>query len=90
MRRRAVRVPLPVSGAEIRAPRDDEREQLAVVDGDIVATAGEFPFDQWFAGNALAYSAVWGVATLPEHRGSGLASAATEACFDPRGNAEHR
>lgn len=108
MRRHAVRVPVPVSGAEIRTPRDDERDQLAVVmatslnfprdaaiarshlypvedmrvavvDGDIVGTAGEFPFDQWFAGNALECSAVWGVATLPEHRGSGLASAATEA-----------
>ncbi len=58
-------------------PLDDMR--VAVVEGDIVATAGEFRFDQWFGGNPLGCSAVWGVATLPEHRGAGLASAATEA-----------
>jgi predicted acetyltransferase len=96
-----------MSATEIRAPRDEERERVAivlatslnfqrdaaiarshlyplddmrcaVVRGDIVATAGEFRFDQWFGGEALPCSAVWGVATLPEHRGTGLASAATE------------
>ena len=51
----------------------------AVVDGAIVSTAGEFRFDQWFGGRALPCCAVWGVATLPEHRGSGLASAVTES-----------
>ena len=71
---------VPLEGATARShlyPLDDMR--CAVVDGRIVATAGEFLFDQWFAGRALACSAVWGVATLPEHRGTGLASAATEA-----------
>lgn len=58
-------------------PLEDMR--CALVDGEIVATAGEFRFAQWFGGRALDCSAVWGVATLPEHRGSGLASAATEA-----------
>ncbi len=58
-------------------PLDDMR--VGVVGGDIVATAGEFRFDQWFGGNPLGCSAVWGVATLPEHRGAGLASAVTEA-----------
>jgi predicted acetyltransferase len=56
---------------------DDMR--AAVVDGAVVSTAGEFRFDQWFGGRALPCCAVWGVATLPEHRGSGLGSAATEA-----------
>ena len=58
-------------------PMDDMR--CAVVDDEIVATAGEFRFDQWFGGKALACSAIWGVATLPEHRGAGMASAATGA-----------
>jgi predicted acetyltransferase len=58
-------------------PIDDMR--CAVVDGQIVATSGEYRFAQWFGGKALDCSAVWGVATLPEHRGSGLASSATEA-----------
>ena len=51
----------------------------AVVDDAIVSTAGEFRFDQWFGGRALPCCAVWGVATLPEHRGSGLASAVTQS-----------
>lgn len=53
---------------------DDMR--VAVSGDDIVATAGEFSFEQWLTGRALACSAIWGVATLPEHRGWGLASAA--------------
>ena len=58
-------------------PMNDMR--CAVVRDEIVATAGEFRFDQWFGGEALVCSAVWGVATLPEHRGAGMASAATQA-----------
>ena len=56
---------------------DDMR--VAVAGDDIVATAGELRFDQWFAGHALACSAIWGVATAPEHRGAGLGSAVTVA-----------
>ena len=103
-----MRVPVPVSSVEIRAPVEDERERIAevlatslnfsrerslarshlypledmrcaIVDGEIVATSGDFRFAQWFGGTPLECSAVWGVATLPEHRGSGLASGATEA-----------
>ena len=99
---------VPMSGVEIREPREDEREPLAealatslnfpreasiarshlyplgdmrvaVVDDAIASTAAEFRFDQWFGGEPLACCAVWGVATLPEHRGTGLASAVTEA-----------
>ena len=53
--------------------------RVALVDGQIASVAAEFRFDQWFAGRALTCYAVWGVATLPEHRGRGLASATTEA-----------
>ena len=58
-------------------PLEDMR--CATVDGEVVATAAEFRFGQWFGGRQLPCSAIWGVATLPEHRGSGLASAVTEA-----------
>ena len=54
-------------------PLDDIR--CAYVDDRVVATAAEFPFTQWFGGNGLACSGVWGVATEPERRGAGLASA---------------
>jgi predicted acetyltransferase len=56
---------------------DDMR--VAVVGDDVVATAGEFRFDQWFGGRSLACSAIWGVTTLPEHRGTGLGSGVTES-----------
>ncbi|HEX7248252.1 MAG TPA: GNAT family N-acetyltransferase [Actinomycetota bacterium] len=56
---------------------DDMR--VAVIGDDVVATAGEFRFDQWFGGRSLACSAIWGVTTLPEHRGSGLGSGVTES-----------
>lgn len=58
-------------------PLEDMR--CATVGGEIVATAAEFRFDQWFGGRPLPCSAIWGVATLPEHRGSGFASAVTQA-----------
>jgi predicted acetyltransferase len=49
--------------------------RCAFVDGRLVATSGERRFTQWFGGRELAMSGIWGVATLPEHRGRGLASA---------------
>jgi predicted acetyltransferase len=58
-------------------PLQDMR--VVTVDDGIASTAGEFRFDQWFSGRALPCSAIWGVATVPEHRGAGLASAATGA-----------
>ena len=53
MRRRAVRVPVPVSEAEIRAPRDDERAAMATVFGTslnfpiepAIARSHRFPID---------------------------------------------
>jgi predicted acetyltransferase len=50
--------------------------RCVVEDGRVVATAGERRFTQWFGGRELAMSGIWGVATLPERRGTGLASAA--------------
>ena len=61
-------------------PLDDMR--CAYVDDRVVATAAESPFTQWFGGNRLACSGVWGVATEPERRGQGLASACTGTLMD--------
>ena len=63
-----------------RFPIDDMR--VVGVDGRIASVAASFPFEQWIGGAALACCAVWGVATLPEHRGLGLASATTGAVLD--------
>ena len=49
----------------------------SVYEGDrIVATAAGYRFRQWFGGCDLPMSGIYGVATLPERRGTGLASAA--------------
>jgi predicted acetyltransferase len=54
-------------------PLDDLR---AVYDGDrVISVAGEMHFLQWFGGHSLPMSGIFGVATQPEHRRSGLASA---------------
>ena len=59
-----------------------EDMRCAYIDGRVVATAAEFPFTQWFGGNGLACSGVWGVATEPERRGAGLASACFSTLMD--------
>jgi predicted acetyltransferase len=59
---------------------DDIR--CAYVDDRVVAAAAESPFTQWFGGNGLACSGVWGVATEPERRGAGFASACLGALMD--------
>ena len=62
----------PLEAALARSPTfplDDMR--CAYVDDRVVATAAESPFTQWFGGNGLACSGVWGVATEPERRGQG-------------------
>jgi predicted acetyltransferase len=53
-------------------PLDDFR--CAFVNGALVATAGQFRWRHWFAGRDLPMTGIFGVATLPEHRGGGLAS----------------
>ena len=56
-------------------------EQLlgAIDHGRVVATAAARDFRQWFGGSELEMSGIWGVATLPEHRGSGLATGLVRA-----------
>ena len=61
-------------------PLEDMR--VAIEDGKVVATAGDFRFDQWFGGRTIGCSGVWGVATLPEHRAGGLATACIRALLD--------
>lgn len=69
---------VPIDRALAKAPNlrlDDLR--VAVQDGAVVACAGEFRFDQWFGGRGIDACGITRVATLPEHRGGGLASACT-------------
>ena len=61
-------------------PLDDLR--VAIEDDQVVAVAGEFRFDQWFAGRPIDCSGIWGVATLPEHRAGGLATGCIRALLD--------
>jgi predicted acetyltransferase len=61
-------------------PLDDLR--VAIEGEAVVAVAGEFHFDQWFGGRAVGCSGIWGVATLPEHRSGGLATACIRALLD--------
>ena len=55
-------------------PIEDFR--CAYEDGVLKATAAGHRFRQRFGGRSMAMSGIFGVATLPEHRASGLASAA--------------
>jgi predicted acetyltransferase len=59
---------------------DDMR--VAHVDGAVAAVAAEVRFHQWFGGRPVDCCGIWGVGTLPEHRGRGLASAVTGALLD--------
>lgn len=70
----------PLERAKLRAPTfrlDDIR--VAMDDERVVATAGEYRFHQWFGGEPLGCSGIWGVTTLPEHRSEGLATACVES-----------
>jgi len=48
----------------------------------IVAAAGARDFRQWWGGRELEMSGIWGVVTLPEHRGGGLATRAVTELLD--------
>jgi predicted acetyltransferase len=50
--------------------------RCAYEDDRVVATAAGHRLRQWFGGHTLPMSGIYAVATLPEHRGTGLASAA--------------
>ena len=67
----------PRSWAEERGPTMPLADYRCAYEGDrIVATAAGFRFRQWFGGRDLPMSGIYAVATLPEHRGTGLGSAA--------------
>ena len=53
--------------------------RVALEDDRVVATAGEFRFDQWFGGRGLDCCGITRVGTLPERRADGLATACTDA-----------
>ena len=52
--------------------------RCAYENGVLKATAAGHRFTQWLGGRSMPMSGIFGVATLPEHRASGLASAAVE------------
>jgi predicted acetyltransferase len=67
----------PVERALARAPRLPLKDFRCTYEDDrIVASAAEFHFLQWFGGRSMPMSGIFGVATLPERRRSGLMSAA--------------
>jgi predicted acetyltransferase len=55
-----------------------ENFRCAYENGVLKATAAGHRFRQWFGGRSMSMSGIYGVATVPEHRASGLASAAVE------------
>ena len=62
-----------------------EKLRCVVEDGRLVAAAAAHDFRQWWGGRELGMSGIWGVVTLPEHRGGGLATrAVTELLVDAR------
>jgi predicted acetyltransferase len=68
---------LPRANLEERGPMIPLSELRCAVEGDrLVSVAAGRSFRQWFGGRELAMSGIWGVGTLPEHRGTGLASRA--------------
>ncbi|MEP6973016.1 MAG: GNAT family N-acetyltransferase [Actinomycetota bacterium] len=65
------------SWADARGPTMPLSDYRCAYDGDrVVAVAAAYRFRQWFGGRDLGMSGIYAVATLPEHRATGLASAA--------------
>jgi predicted acetyltransferase len=56
--------------------------RAAYEDGRMIAVAGEMHFLQWFGGQPLQMSGIFGVATQPERRRSGFASAAVRSLLE--------
>lgn len=70
----------PIERALVMAPfLQLEDTRVAIVDDAVVATAGEFRFDQWFAGAGIGCCGITRVGTLPEHRATGFGTACTDA-----------
>jgi hypothetical protein len=62
-----------------------------VLDGDrIVAAAGAKDFRQWWGGRELEMSGIWGVVTLPEHRGGASRREPSRSCSRRRVRAVRR
>ena len=56
-----------------RLPRMPLKDFRVAFEGNrAVSTAAEFRFLQWFGGRSIPMSGIFGVATLPEHRGGGV------------------
>jgi predicted acetyltransferase len=73
----------PFERISARVPTWPLGDLRVVYDGDrVIAVAGEMHFLQWFGGRPLPMSGIFGVATLPEHRRSGLASAVVRSLLD--------
>ena len=67
----------PKAWADARGPEMSLSDYRCAYDGDrVVSVAAAYRFRQWFGGRDLDMSGIYAVATLPEHRASGLASAA--------------
>jgi GNAT superfamily N-acetyltransferase len=63
--------------ADARGPTMPLSDHRCAYDGDrVVAVAAAHRFRQWFGGRDLNMSGIYAVATLPEHRATGMASAA--------------
>jgi predicted acetyltransferase len=59
------------------------QKMRCISDGSrVVAAAGARDFRQWFGGRELEMSGIWGVVTLPEHRGGGLATRAVTTLLE--------
>jgi predicted acetyltransferase len=62
-----------------------EKMRCVVDDGRVIGTAGARDLRQWFGGREIETSGIWGVATLPEDRGAGVATlAVSELLHDAR------
>jgi predicted acetyltransferase len=76
----SVSINFPLERALLNAPLLKlEDIRVALRDDRVIATAGEFRFDQWFGGRAVGCCGITRVGTLPEHRADGLATACTDA-----------
>jgi predicted acetyltransferase len=59
------------------------QKMRCISDGSrVVAAAGARDFRQWFGRRELEMSGIWGVVTLPEHRGGGLATRAVTTLLE--------
>ena len=76
-------VNFPLERALANAPNLRLADIRVAIERDVVvATAGEFRFRQWFGGRGIDCCGITRVATSPEHRAGGLATACTDAVLE--------